>query len=129
MHLSKMLFRARFLKTLASCLRVDGWKWSFSNTMMSQIILLALHMRCKGRYHISIEKHYMWKCCNKFFISVNFCFSFVSNSLAYIYYNTPKQWKNKNYWDKKFTTTETFSFENKEKISLFKNICIHVDST
>jgi len=46
----------RFLKTLASRLRVGGRKRKFSNMMMSYIIilLLALRMLCEGCYGISI---------------------------------------------------------------------------
>ena len=46
----------RFLKTLASRLRVGGRKRKFSNMMMSYIIILlpALRMLCEGCYGISI---------------------------------------------------------------------------
>ena len=39
----------RFLKTLASRLRVDGRKWRFSNTLITLInyILLTLGMLCE----------------------------------------------------------------------------------
>ena len=46
----------RFLKTLASRLRVGGRKRKFSNMMMSYVIILlpALRMLCEGCYGISI---------------------------------------------------------------------------
>ena len=64
-------------------------------------------------------------CCSLFFISVNFCFSFVSNSFACI--TIPKNnGKTKNNWNKKLTATYTlfllvwpFIFEDSLKYPLF----------
>ena len=44
-------------------------------------------------------------CCSLFFISVNFCFSFVSNSLTYITIPKNNHGKIKINWNKKLTTT------------------------
>ena len=77
-----------------------GWIHLQQNSYSHHICSMEF-VRLKGQ---KTHRQKWWLCCSLFFISVNFCFSFVLNSLAYI--TIPKNnGKIKINWNKKLTTT------------------------